>query len=526
MFLSTPISIDGPSVSRETYYLDTSNVLHVYRVSSCDKRTSCLPSRSLHLLLTLWTGRVTFNILPDDVLLLIFHFDRLTYLDGLSTIDRLHPFWRWHRLVHVCRRWRSVVLASPNFLHLELVCNTRTRVELTGIWPPFPIITRNVVGWPKSEDHDFDAAIVHRNRVCEIDLGLSRRQLERLAPVMLEQFPALKHLMLRFDDSFISPVPTLPDGLLGGSAPHLQSLELQSIPFPALPKILLSATHLVRLALWNISDSGYISPEAIVTCLAVSVNLKSLIITFRLEFPPSHLDRESRRPPLPTRTVLPALTQFGFRGFSEDLDDLVARIDAPLLYSLWVDFIREDMCDVPHLARFMKRTTRFQALKEAHASIDYTNVEIKSLPPTPTFDAGLRISCRASAWCTIPRLAQIFTWLFSSIYTVEHLYIYGTVCLSLKLEDERKNMQWLEFFHTFSDLRNLYLAKEFAQSIAAALQELVGESVTDVLPALECIFLEEIQPSGPIQEGIGKFVAARRFSGYPVTVSLWKRGQV
>ena len=53
----------------------------VHHVSSCDKRTSYVPC--LQLLLTVWAGRVTINILPDDVLLLIFHFDRVTYLDRL-----------------------------------------------------------------------------------------------------------------------------------------------------------------------------------------------------------------------------------------------------------------------------------------------------------------------------------------------------------------------------------------------------------------------------------------------------------
>jgi hypothetical protein len=222
---------------------------------------------------------------------------------------------------------------------------------------------------------------------------------------------------------------------------------------------------------------------------------------------------------------MPALTHFGFHGFSEYLDNLVARIDAPLLYSLWIDFLCQPICDVPQLARLMKRTTRFQALKEAHATFDYSFVQVKSLPPTPTFDAGLRISCRAPAW-SISSLAQVFTWLFSSIYTVEHLYIYGTMCLPSQLRDEFKNTQWLEIFRPFTDLRNLYMAKEFTKSIAAALQELVGERATDVLPSLECIFLEDIQPSGPIQEGFGKFVAARQFSGHPITVSLWKRGRV
>ena len=39
------------------------------------------------------------------------------------------------------------------------------------------------------------------------------------------------------------------------------------IPFPGLPKLLLSATHLVQLWLANIPHSGYISPDVMVAHL-------------------------------------------------------------------------------------------------------------------------------------------------------------------------------------------------------------------------------------------------------------------
>jgi hypothetical protein len=137
--------------------------------------------------LTVWAGCVAIDILPDDVLLIIFYFD------GLDDVDPMYP--SWHRLVHVCRRWRSLVFASPNFLDLRLVCGPRTRVELIGIWPPFPITIKNRIQWP-IPDYDFNAAIVHRNRVREIDLRLSRRQLQRLISAMREPFPDLMHLNL------------------------------------------------------------------------------------------------------------------------------------------------------------------------------------------------------------------------------------------------------------------------------------------------------------------------------------------
>jgi hypothetical protein len=65
--------------------------------------------------------------------------------------------------------------------------------------------------------------------------------------------------------------------------------------------------------------------------------------------------------------------------------------------------------------------------------------------------------------------------------------------------------------------------------IAPVLQEpkLVGEKVTDVLPALRTLFLEERSPSGPVQEAIQQFIAARQLARRPMVVSLGqKTGQI
>ena len=176
----------------------------MHSVGSCDKRTFlCCPPQ---LPLIVWAGCVTISILPDDVLLHIFFFDELKYrhtlgrggiyldglggiyLDGLGGVDRQRRLpWTWHRLVHVCQRWRSVVFASPNFLGLRLVCLPGTRVELTSTWPPLPIIIRNTISCPMPENFDFDAAIMPHDRVYEIGLFLRSSQLLRLVLAMQKQ---------------------------------------------------------------------------------------------------------------------------------------------------------------------------------------------------------------------------------------------------------------------------------------------------------------------------------------------------
>jgi hypothetical protein len=81
---------------------------------------------------------------------------------------------------------------------------------------------------------------------------------------------------------------------------------------------------------------------------------------------------------------------------------------------------------------------------------------------------------------------------------------------------------WLELLHPFTTVKNLYLSEEFAARIGPVLQELVGGIATEVLPTLQNIFLEGLQPSGILQKGIGQFVATRQATGRPIVVSHWE----
>ena len=477
-----------------------------------------------------WAGHVTISILPDDVLLLIFRFDRLVFLDGLCPDPLWDPPWRWHRLIHVCRRWRSLVFASPNYLDLRLFCGLKTNLKLMGIWPPLPVIVRNIMFFSILKDHDSDAGIVHHNRVYEIKLLITGPGLKRLALAMQEQFPALVHLVLYFVhiDSR-HPNPTLPDRLLGGSAPRLQSLKTHSISFPALPKLLLSATHLVHLDLRAIPQSGYMSPEAFVTGLAASANLEFIRIEFRSSRSLPY--RESRCQPPPMRAVLPTLTRIELIGASEWLEDVVARIDVPLLDSTWISFFHQPIFDIPQVSRFLRRTAKFQALKEAHVDVGYDRVHVGSLRPTQKHNnsSGFGISCRGMDR-QVSSLVQVITSFFPSIYVVEDLYIHGAEDLYIygaefslqQWQDGTEDARWLEIFHLFTGVKNLYVFKEFAQRISPALLE-VEERVGDVLPTLECLFVENLEPSGPVWEDLGQFVAARQLLCRPVTVSRWDR---
>jgi hypothetical protein len=447
-------------------------------------------------------------MLPDVALIEIFAF--YVYQERIEA---------WHTLVHVCRKWRSLVFGSLRRLDLELCCTARTPVKkMLDVWPLLPIIAWSVGHETWGVDNVI-AALERNDRLRELELfDIPSSHMEKVWTVMQRPFPALRWLALRLQlQQQRETVPVVPDSFLGGSAPHLQVLFLDFVPFPGLPKLLLSATELVCLSLWRIPHSGYISPEAIVTCLSVLTRLEKLRIRF--ESPQSRPDHRSRHPPPRTRTVLPILTWLEFRGVSEYLEDLVARIDAPLLKDLMITFFHQLTFDTPHLTQFISRTPKFKTCDEARVVFSDWCILFK-LSQTFNVSLELGISCRPFDW-QLSSLAQVCSSSFPQalIPKAKHLYI-PTGSSQLHWRDDIENCQWLELFHPFTGVKDLYISSEFAPRIAPALQEFVGERATEVLPALETLFLETL-PSGPVQDTIGQFVAARQLSDHPIAVSRW-----
>jgi hypothetical protein len=383
--------------------------------------------------------------------------------------------------------------------------------------------------WFMSRVEDIFAALEHNDRVCSMNLSnIPSSQSEKVLAAMQKPFPALTHLQLHF---LYEKTPVDPSSFLGGSAPSLQTLVLNNVLFPGLPKLLSSATHLVNLTLWRIPYSGYISPEAVVTCISVLTRLKSLEIGF--ESPRSYPDINSQSPPPQTRTLFPVLTRLCFRGVREYLEDLVARIDAPLLDYLDTMFFHQlgRIFDAPQLTQFISRAPGFKAHDEAR--LVFTTHWSVSVAVPLTFYRALKlgISCRQSDWQVLS-VAQVYGSSFPQalIPAVEHLYILGDVYrarfLELGWRDNIENSQWLELLHPFTGVKGLYISEELVPHIAPALEELVGERVTEVLPALETLFLEETPPSGPVEEAIEKFVAARQLANNPIAVSFWEENRL
>jgi hypothetical protein len=67
------------------------------------------------------------------------------------------------------------------------------------------------------------------------------------------------------------------------------------------------------------------------------------------------------------------------------------------------------------------------------------------------------------------------------------------------------------------------VSKELVARVAATLQQLTEGRTMEVLPTVHNIFLEGLESSGPVPEGIQSFVAARQIFNHYVGVSGWKQ---
>ena len=445
----------------------------------------------------------TIDSLPDDLLLEIFDFNQ-----KICRENRVAPYvWKWDRLVHVCRRWRQLIFASPRRLNLEILCTEKTPVkERLCIWPAFPIVLtsydfRSKIG-SEGEDNII-AALGHPDRICYVKLTIVRSDsdLEKMIMPMQESFPVLTHLRI----STNKKAPVLPAGFLGRSAPRLRDFRLHRIPFPTLPTLLLSTSNLVSLSLSSIPRAGYISPEAMAVGLASLTRLKRLTISFQsLSFSPDQIS-----PPPVIRILLPTLTSFSFRGARAYLENLVARIDSPQLDRIHINYSYQLFDDpVTQLVKFIGRSISSELTQLRHARVCFFD---KLFTFTMHYhpSSNWRISCQGIG-LQVSDIAQSFRQFSATLSNVVYLKLRHKEDCQIEGTD---NIEWLLLLRQFSRVRSLYVSRDLARSIALLLEDINEEMVSEVLPYLDLIYLDG-QPVSSLE----MFVAVRQHSGRPVTV--------
>ena len=450
------------------------------------------------------------EMLPDDVLLEIFDAYRILHL--LPKFYHHCNKWDWDRLVHVCRRWRQLIFASPLRLSVQLHCTQGIDVKkFLGCWPAFPITLDYYTHYRGigPEEHNIPAALEHSDRVHHLCLHITDKRLAMLATAMQKPFPMLTELKLSRDNR---PKPVLPPGLLGEAAPRLQELDLEGILFTKLPNFLSSTRNLVTLILSGIRLK-FIPPETMVTHLAPLTRLSYLSIgdhifdPYKSTFPSEKLD------PTRTRIVLPALTSINFESSIHYIEDFVARIDCPRLTNLNL-CPRNSPDDIDlRLSQVYKLLDRSDHLLTLFDSV-YTNISFEKITlrvfhNTNPDTISISITLWGKNWQNshVFQLFSQFSFLLSNVHHLAFEY-------SRFPDRIPTNVDWAHILIMFRALRTAYIYGGHTY-LAPALESIDGEMAARLLPDLDLLFIMDLQvPS--VQ--VGKFCVARQVSGHPVTL--------
>ncbi|KAH8976728.1 hypothetical protein EDB86DRAFT_3094684 [Lactarius hatsudake] len=298
----------------------------------------------------LYAPLTAINALNHDVLIDIFHWYRLG--NTTNGFDRGWHLERWwFKLIHVCRTWRHLILASPSRLDLHLVCTYGTPVRtLLTHSPPLPLIIYypgGLGGAAGKEEGDVHFLFQHRERVRRIHIGVSA---ESLLDSLDGEYPSLQHLVIRSrTSSFSGTSVELPAKL---HAPLLRHLVLLGVRPPVGFELLLLAEGLVTLELLDIadSDSSEAHPAHLVAQLAHMAQLERLVIHFCT---PNYTAERTLPNVGSDLTALPRLKLLSFRGGSAYLEGVLAHISAPSLQTLSLTFFAQLGFDLPCLVHFV-----------------------------------------------------------------------------------------------------------------------------------------------------------------------------
>ena len=442
------------------------------------------------------TNHVTvIDLIPDELLLDIFDY------------IVVHDVTNWQVLTQVCRRWRQIVFASPRRLDLQLFCTNGTSVkEYLACWPAFPIVVRYECGGfrgdptPNVEDNVVAALdSEHHSRISHIWLSVPSSLWSKLTTVMQEPFPALTSLLVIRDDG---NVPSIPSGFLGGSAPCLRKIWFDGIPMPALPNLLSHKSNLVELEIsdFDTPRADFISPAALVACLAVLPRLKALTVS--LPTWTSQDDHWKIDPPPKTGVALPALTSFAFLSERTYLEEFVAQIETPRLE--WIDITFQEFLDsqIPQLTEFINRSglkpSSFEDAKICFDDHDMVfidlNYELDHIPFSIHISSWEETNHKV--WCMVQALRQIS----GILSNVGHLEIDTERRWPIEDEDdddedeyEDEDMgdaDWLGLLRPFTAVETLYVCEKYGKSVARALEGMPAEIGNQVLPALKELVLE------------------------------------
>jgi len=462
-------------------------------------------------------ANATIQVLSDNVLISVFSFLRsLWHPPNFSYVHEPSLTWEWHRLAHVCQRWRYLIFASPRRLGLGLITGWKRPGTNLDLWPPLPISICYDLAWLSSEDEQgVVATLEHPDRIFAIKLAISEFLVEE-SNAWMGSFPVLERLDLKSPSS-CHLYTVLPSGFLGGStlaSRGLRHIVLESISVPTLPQLLSSCHGLIHLHLGKdvLSCGAYLSPAVLSTALSAAARLESLHV-----YPPNKFHKRKRKArtdsglPTSSLVVLPALIHFKYEGSLKYLEDFVSRIHAPLLERIYVGVPQQQArpLDIPQLAQFISRTEHMSSLPlQTSVYLDKSSFKISH-----DFEIRGHISFELTChpgFAQVSQVVHICRQLSPLVPDVERVSIEVDI-VPPNPPEETDITGWLQLFRLFCGAQEVEFRSEYLVYEGHNTPKM-GQAV---FPALRILRLDV---GWEVPRFIESFVTERQLTGRPVTV--------
>ena len=320
------------------------------------------------------------------------------------------------------------------------------------------------------------AALKRPDRVHSIGLTITNSLLEHLSAIR-RPFSKLEDLILLSQDD----VPlTLPSAFRWGQ--RLRRLHSTGIIIPAFSQLRYPSMDLIDLQLHEVPDPWHFSAKALPNALFRMAQLRSLSLHLLPVSDYVAISLLSQN-----RVILPALTSLKYRGITRDLEDLVARIDAPRLEDIEVIFSNESITNWSKLIGFIDRIKMHKSHRQVHILSSETAFSISLITPGVPTRLKFQSFCKPLS-IQLSYMARIFIGLHTLFFYVEDLRI--NVTRQSRQEDTSHTGRWLKLLNLFGGV-----------------------------PALQGLYIPQPGPRHvPLREAVVSFMNLRRLSGHSIAV--------